>query len=95
MQPIAPAASGHQAAGEGIHDDHFAVLDHIFDVPFIERLGFDCRLNVMLHLPVLGVGNVTDAEQLFDGHPAFIGDANRPLLFIDNVIAGEELLPLG
>ena len=41
VESIAPAAAGHFAAGEGIDDDHFVFLDDIFDILFVEAVGFD------------------------------------------------------
>jgi hypothetical protein len=39
MQSIAPAATGHFAARLRIDDDDFVVLDDVFDVLFIQRVG--------------------------------------------------------
>ena len=41
-----------------VHDDHFAVFDHIFHVSLIKRMRFDGGLHVMLQRPVFGVGDV-------------------------------------
>ncbi len=32
MQPVAPAPSRHQSAGELVDDDHLAVFDHVIDI---------------------------------------------------------------
>ena len=67
VQAIGPAAAGHQAAGERVDDDDFfasSVLDHVVDVALVERVGLDGGLDVVLEFPVLGVGDVVDAEQL-------------------------------
>ena len=63
VQSVGPAAAGHQAAGEGVDDDDFAVLDHVFDVALVERVGLDGGFDVVLEFPVLGVGDVVDAER--------------------------------
>ena len=55
-------------------------------------MGFDGNLYVMLQVPVLGVGNVANAQQLLDLLPPLIGHADGLVLFIDHVVAGEELL---
>ena len=54
VQTVGPAASRHQAPGEFVHDDHFAVFDHIFHVSLIKRMRFDGGLHVMLQRPVWG-----------------------------------------
>ncbi len=94
VQPIAPAASRHQAAGEGVDDDHLAVLHHVLHIALVERVRLDRRLHVVLQFPVLRVGNVADAQQLLDRLPALVRHADRPLLLVHNVVAGEILLAL-
>ena len=37
VQPVRPAAPVHQTPGELVHDDHFAVLDHVVMVPPVEE----------------------------------------------------------
>ena len=49
----------------------------------------DRRLDVMFEIPVLRIGNVSDAEQSFDLHPAFIGDRNVAVLLVDHEVAGK------
>ena len=64
VQAIGPAAARHQAAGEGVDDDDFAVLDHVVHVALVERVGLDGGFDVVLQVPVFGVGDVVDAQQL-------------------------------
>ena len=94
VQPVAPAASRHQAAGEGVHDDDFAVFHHIVHVALVERVRLDAGFHVVLQFPVFGVGNVADAQQLFDRLPAVVGHADRALLLVDDVVAAEVLFAL-
>ncbi len=89
MQTIGPAAAGHEAAGEGVDDDDLAVLDHVVDVALVESVGLDAGFDVVLEIPVFGVGDVVDAEQLFDGDPAVVGDADGAVFLVDDVVAGE------
>ncbi len=91
MQPVRPAAAGHQAAGELVDDDDFAVLDDVFDVALVEVVRLDGDLDVVLQVPVLGVGDVADAEQAFDLLPAFVGDGDGAGLFVDDEVAGPGL----
>ena len=39
VEPVAPSAAGHDAAGVLVHDQHFAVLDDVLHVLFEERVG--------------------------------------------------------
>src|SRR5260370_19333266 len=52
-------------------------------------MGLDSGFDVMLERPILRVGNVTDAQQLFDLFPTFVGDGDVAVLLVDNEIAGE------
>jgi hypothetical protein len=71
MQPVTPAASGHEASGVFIDDDHLVVLNDILDVPLVEAEGLQqlcdgvnllrLRLEFLLGLllqfkPLSGVG---------------------------------------
>ena len=38
VQPVAPAAAGHEAPRELVDDDHLAVLDHVVDVALEEAV---------------------------------------------------------
>ncbi len=89
VQPVGPAAAGHQAPGELVHDDDFAILDYVFHVALVERVRFDGGLDVVLEIPVLRVGDVLDAKQLLDFLPAFVGDSDGLVLLVHHVIAGE------
>ncbi len=91
MQAVGPAAAGHQAARELVDDDDFAVLDHVLHVALVQRVRLDGDLDVVLHVPVLGVGDVADAEQLFDLLPALIGDGDGAGFLVDDVVAGPGL----
>ncbi len=88
MEAVGPAATGHEAAGELVDDDDLAVLDDVLDVAFVEAVGLDGDFNVVLHVPVFWVGDVTDAEDLFDLLPAFVGDGDGAGFFVDDVVTG-------
>ena len=47
MQAITPAATGHQAAGELVHDDDLAVLHHIVLVAVVQVQRTQCRIQVV------------------------------------------------
>ncbi len=87
MQSVGPAATRHQAAGKGVDDDHLAILHDIINVALVDGVGLDARFDIVLQIPVFSVGNVVDAEQLFDRLPAGVGHADGALLFVDEVIA--------
>jgi hypothetical protein len=91
VQAVGPAAAGHHAPGELVNDDDFAVLHHILDVAAVERVRLDRRLDVVLQVPVLGIGDVADAEQLLDFFPALVADRDRAVLLVDGEVAGVGL----
>ena len=64
-------------------------LIDILHIAAIKCVRFDRSIDVMLERPVFRIGNVADAEQLLDLQPAFVGDRNIAVLFIDHKIAGE------
>ena len=47
VQAVRPAAADHQAAGEFVDDDHFAVLDHVLLVAEEQRVGAQRHHQVM------------------------------------------------
>ena len=46
VQAIAPAAAGHQASGELVHDHHLARLDQVILVALEDILGAHCLLEI-------------------------------------------------
>jgi len=48
VKSVAPAASGHLASGEGVHDDDLVFLDDILDILFIEAVGLE-KLGDVVH----------------------------------------------
>ncbi len=91
VQPVAPAASGHEAAGELIDDDHLSVIDHVILVAVIEDVRAQRLLHVVVPLHVHRVVKVADAQQLFALEHALFGEAHAAVLFIDGVVAGQVL----
>ena len=91
VEAIGPAAAGHEATGELVDDDDLAVLDDVLDVSLVERVGLGGDFDVVLPVPVFGVGDVADAKELFDLFPAFIGDGDGAGLFVDDEVAGPGL----
>ena len=89
VQAVRPAPAGHHASGEFVDDDDFAVFDHVLHVAAIESVRLDRRLDVMLERPVLRIGDIADAEQLLNLRPAFVGDRDVAMLFVDHKVAGE------
>ncbi len=91
VQSVGPAAAGHEAAGELVDDDDFALFDDVLDVALVEGVGFDGDFDVVLEVPVFGVGDVADAEELLDLLPALVGDGDGAGLLVDDVVAGVGL----
>ncbi len=92
MKAVRPAAAGHEAASELVDDDDLAVFDDVLDVALVEVVGLDGGLDVVLEVPVFGVGDVADAEELFDFFPALVGDGDGAGLFVDDEVAGSGLV---
>ncbi len=65
VQTVRPAAAGHLAPGEFIHDDDFAVFDYVIDVVLIQRVGAQGLVHVMHDVDVRRVGHVGEAEHAF------------------------------
>ena len=100
MQAVAPAAAGHQAAGELVDDDDLAVLDHVVDVELEERVRAQRLVDVVEQRHV---GRVVEAvrrlqavrEHLLGLGHAALGQRDRLVLLVDDVVAGRlELLAL-
>ena len=66
VQTFAVAPAFHQAAGEFVHDDHFAVADDVVLVALEERMGAQGIVQVGDHLEVFRAVQVFDAQPLFD-----------------------------
>ena len=81
MQAIAPAAPRHQAAGEFVDDDDFAVLDHVILVALEDDVSLEGLLNVVVPFHVLRLIHVADAEQAFDLEHAFFGERRASDVF--------------
>ncbi len=92
MKAVGPSAAGHEPAGELVDDDDLAVFDDVLDVAFVEVVGLDGGLDVVLEVPVFGVGDVADAEELFDFFPALVGDGDGAGLFVDDEVSGPGLV---
>ncbi len=96
VQTVAPAAAGHQAAGELVHDDDFgafvAILDHVLAVALVEHVGAQRLLHVVVVLDVVGVVEIADAQQLFHLEHALFGERGGLVLLVDGVVAGGVLL---
>ena len=90
VQPIGPAASRHQAAGELIDDEHLAVFHHVLHVALVQVVGLNRHLHVVLQVPVFRVGDVVDAQQLLDFFPSLLGDRRIAVLLVDHEVAGQR-----
>ena len=98
VQTVRPPPSRHHASGELVDDDDFLFarivvlrLYHVLHVAPVKRVRLHGRLDVMLQVPVLRVGNVANAQQLLDLLPAFVGDGNVLVLLIHHKVAGVNL----
>ena len=65
VQPVAPVAALHQAAGELVDDDDLAVLDHVVDVALVEMMGLQRIVDQVRPFHVAGGVEALDAGQSF------------------------------
>ncbi len=95
MQTVAPAAAGHQAAGELVDDDDLAVLDDVVLVALEEHVGA-CRACwtwwLHLHVGRCRRGCRCRAAVRTLSHALF-GQRDGAVLFVDGVIAGVYFSP--
>ena len=64
VQTLGVPAAEHEAAGELVHDDHLAVLDHIVHVALHDAVGLDGLVDVVGDGAVFRVGQVVQMEEL-------------------------------
>ena len=95
MQAVGIPPARHDAAGEGIDDQDFSVLDHIVTVPDQQVVGPQSQIHVVLQLHVLQVRNVVHAEEPFCSADAGLGQNDPLFLFDHNKVAGLLLLHAG
>ena len=102
VEAVAPAPPGHQAAGELVDDDDLAVLDHVVDVELEERVGAERLVDVVEQRHVgpgrrARRGSSRCAEQLLGLGHAALGERDRLVLLVHQVVAGglERLAVLG
>ena len=62
VQTVAPAAPGHETAGELVDDDDLAVLDHVVDVELEDRVRAQRLFDMVLDVRVLHVVQVAAVE---------------------------------
>src|ERR1039458_4326857 len=98
VQTIAPAAAGHQPAGEFVHDDDFVLagvvvaLDHVVAVAQVKGMRLDGLLDMVLPLDGGDVVDVGQAQQLCSLVEAFFGEGCAAVLLVDRVVAGGVFL---
>ena len=89
VQAIGPAATGHEAARELIHDDHFEALaillgaHHVIHIPLVHVAGQQGLAEAVQRLDVGGIVEVRNAEQLFGPADAVIREHDLPVLLFN------------
>ena len=87
MQAFGEAAPGHEATGEVIDDDDFAILHDIFFIPLKQSLGAQAVIKIRQHLGVIGVIQLGDAERGFNLFHASLGQIDDAVFDIEHVVA--------
>ena len=54
-------------------------------------MGFHGGFDVVLEVPIFGIGDITDAEEALDFFPPFVRNRDVAMLFVNHEIAGEYL----
>ena len=86
VQPVAPAAAGHQAAREFIDDHDAAVFDHVVAVLLEDRMGFQPLIDMVDDLDVPRVVEILKSHETFNFRHAFLVQRNRPVLLVDFIM---------
>ena len=96
VQAVGVAAAHHQAAGELVHDDDLAVLDHVVHVPLHHLVGAQRAQDVVVQLLVLRVGQVAHAEEALGLAHAPLGQRQGLVLLVPQEVAlhGQAALPV-
>ena len=94
VQAIGPASPRERAAGEFVDDDDLAVAHDVVHITLVDRVGAQCRIEVMDDRDVLGVvqalvlaDDAFLAQQLFGVLHALLGQVHLLLLLVDVVVA--------
>ena len=88
VQAVGPAPPRHQAAGELVDDDDFAVLDHVVHVALEERVCAQGLVDVVQDVHVGRVPQVLHAQELLDMRHAHLGQRGCLGLLVDDVVSG-------
>ncbi|MCG3775497.1 MAG: hypothetical protein JW395_2337 [Nitrospira sp.] len=86
VQAVAPAAARHEAPGEFVHDDDFALFHDIIHVPLVEAIGLEPLDDVMDEVHMVGIVEIVHAEQFLDSDVAVLGQRRGLRLFLDRVV---------
>ena len=86
MQAVGPAPARHQATGEFVHDDDFAVLHHVVHVALENGVGLQRLVDVVQAADLRRVVQVAHAQNAFDLGDAVFGQGRGLQLFVDGVI---------
>ena len=86
VQALVVPPAVHEAAGELVHDDDLAVLDHVVDVPLHQAPGPDGLVDVVGEGGVLRVGQVLHVEGLLGLGDAPGGEGDGAGLLVHDVV---------
>ena len=86
VKALGIAAAEHETAGELVHDDDLAVLDHVVDVPLHEAPGPDGLVDVVGEGGVLGIGQVLQVEGLLRLGDAVGGQGDGAGLLVHDIV---------
>ena len=87
VQPVRPAAAGHQTPRELVDDHDLAVLDDIVLVTLEHHVRLEALLDGVLGVVIHQLVDVADVESLLDLGLALLGEPSRAVLFLKNEIS--------
>ena len=86
MDAVGVAPAVHQAAGELVDDDHFAVLDDVLLIAMEEIPRLERGVELVRQLDVALLVQILNAEHLLDLRDAGFRDRNGVRLLVDRVV---------
>ena len=86
VQAVSPAPTRLQAAGELVDDDNLSVADDVVLVALLQYVGGEGVLDVVDHVVVIGIVQITHLGPLLHLGHALLGEGDVATLVVDGVV---------
>ena len=83
MQSVAVAAARKNTSGKVVYNQNLVIFDDVIMVLLEQIMRLQGKVDVVLNLKVLGIGEVLNLEELLDLMNALLGQVDRALLLVD------------